>query len=64
MENDLQEMERILQRISNATVTADHLIQHIQGLYPSDKKTLPSEHVQISTQLKNIIYVVFFFKFY
>lgn len=51
MERDLQEMERILQRISNDTVTADHVIQHIQGLYPSDKQILPSEHIKISTQL-------------
>lgn len=63
VENDLQEMERLLQRISNATVTADHLIQHIQGLYPSEKQTLPSEHIKIRTQLKNIMWFSFFFIF-
>lgn len=63
MDNDLQEIERILQQISNTTVTADRLIQHIQHFYPSDKQTLPSEHIKMSTQLKNIIYVVLFCKF-
>lgn len=63
MDNDLQDIETILQRISNTTVTAEHLIQHIQGFNPSDKQTLPSEHIKMSTWLENIIYVVFFCKF-
>lgn len=59
MDNELQEMERILRQITNSTVTAEHLIQHIQSLYPADKQKLPSEIIKITTQLKNIIYLVF-----
>lgn len=59
MDNELQEMERILQQITNSTGTAEHLIQHIQSLYPPEKQTLPGENIKITTQLKNIIYVIF-----
>ncbi|NXR18886.1 FIBG protein, partial [Cinclus mexicanus] len=55
VDNDLQEIERILQRISNATVTADHLIQHIQGLYPSDKQTLPNSIDDFTQKSRKII---------
>lgn len=48
MDNDLQEMERILRQITNSTVTAEHLIQHIQSLYPPEKQTLPSENIKIT----------------
>ncbi|RLW09157.1 hypothetical protein DV515_00002659 [Chloebia gouldiae] len=55
VDNDLQEMERILQRISNATVAADNLIQHIQGLYPSEKQTLPNSVDDFTQKSKKII---------
>uniref|UniRef100_A0A803W876 Fibrinogen gamma chain n=1 Tax=Ficedula albicollis TaxID=59894 RepID=A0A803W876_FICAL len=55
VDNDLEEMEGILQRISNATVTADHLIQHIQGLYPSDKQTLPNSIDDFTQRSRKII---------
>lgn len=58
MDNELQEMERILREIANSSITADHLIQHIQSLYPPEKQTLPSENIKITTQLMNIIYVL------
>lgn len=55
MDDDLQEIERILSQITNSTATTDHLIQHIQSFYPADKQTLPSKN----TQLKNVICVSF-----
>lgn len=58
MDNELQEMERILQQITNSTGTVEHVIQHIQSLYPAEKQTLPSENIMITTQLKNVVYVV------
>lgn len=59
MENDLQEIERILSQITNSTATTDHLIQHIQSLYPAEKQTLPSKNIKITTKQKNIICVSF-----
>uniref|UniRef100_A0A8C4TT12 Fibrinogen gamma chain n=1 Tax=Falco tinnunculus TaxID=100819 RepID=A0A8C4TT12_FALTI len=42
MDNELKEMERILQQVTNSTGTVEHLIQHIQSLYPPEKQTLPN----------------------
>uniref|UniRef100_A0A8C3TWG6 Fibrinogen gamma chain n=1 Tax=Catharus ustulatus TaxID=91951 RepID=A0A8C3TWG6_CATUS len=55
VDNDLQEIERILQQISNTTVTADRLIQHIQHFYPSDKQTLPNSVDDFTQKSRKII---------
>ncbi|NXT78948.1 FIBG protein, partial [Zapornia atra] len=55
MDSELQEMERILQQISNSSGTTEIVIQHIQSLYPSEKQTLPSTVDDFTQKSKKII---------
>ncbi|NWH80360.1 FIBG protein, partial [Piaya cayana] len=55
MDNELQDMERILQQIANSTGTVEHLIQHIQSLYPPEKQTLPNSIDDFTKKSKKII---------
>ncbi|XP_010181941.1 PREDICTED: fibrinogen gamma chain [Mesitornis unicolor] len=55
MDNELQEMERILWQINNSTGTTDHLIQHIQTLYPPEKQTLPNSIDGFTQKSRKII---------
>ncbi|XP_009073139.1 PREDICTED: fibrinogen gamma chain [Acanthisitta chloris] len=54
-DSELQEMERLLQQISNSTVTTEHLIKHIQTLYPSEKQTLPNPIDNFTKKSRKII---------
>ncbi|KAM9295392.1 fibrinogen gamma chain [Morus bassanus] len=55
VDNELQEMERILRQITNSTGTTEHLIQHIQSLYPPEKQTLPNSVADFTQKSKKII---------
>ncbi|NXM72572.1 FIBG protein, partial [Serilophus lunatus] len=55
MDSELQEMEKILQQISNSTVTAQHVVQHIQNLYPSGTQTLPNSIDDFTQKSRKLI---------
>ncbi|NWX82094.1 FIBG protein, partial [Nothoprocta pentlandii] len=55
MDNELQEIERMLQQISNSTVSTEQLIQHIQTLNPPEKQTLPNTIDGFTQKSKKII---------
>ncbi|NXI61719.1 FIBG protein, partial [Anseranas semipalmata] len=54
-DNELQEIERILQQVTNSTGTIEYLIQHIKTLYPSDKQQLPNSVEGLTQKSKKII---------
>lgn len=56
MDGELQEIERMLRQITNSTGTTEHVIQHIQGLYPAEKQTLPSENIKNTQQKKKSLF--------
>ncbi|XP_062430723.1 fibrinogen gamma chain [Rhea pennata] len=55
MDNELQEIERLLQQITNSTVTTEQLIQHIQTISPPEKQTLPSLSGSFAQKSRKII---------
>ncbi|XP_010218908.1 PREDICTED: fibrinogen gamma chain [Tinamus guttatus] len=55
MDNELQEIERMLQQITNSTVSTEQLIQHIQTINPPEKQTLPNTIDGYTQKSKKII---------
>ncbi|NXE50763.1 FIBG protein, partial [Casuarius casuarius] len=55
MDNELQEIERLLQQITNSTVSTEQLIQHIQTISPPEKQTLPNSVDGFTQKSRKII---------
>ncbi|XP_040410458.1 fibrinogen gamma chain [Cygnus olor] len=54
-DNELLEIERILQQVTNSTGKVDYLIQHIKTLYPPDKQPQQQSVEGLTQKSKKII---------
>ncbi|XP_009675418.1 fibrinogen gamma chain [Struthio camelus] len=55
MDNELQEIEGILQQITNSTASTEQLIQHIRTISPPEKQTLPNSIDGFTQKSRKII---------